>query len=66
MLFIKVKRILRPKEIDIDKYSIIIIKWQRCRGGGTGVTVFTGFQDWKPTFGCKFRIKRLKLGGEIL
>jgi hypothetical protein len=29
MLYIKVKRILRPKEIDIDKCPIIIIKWQR-------------------------------------
>ena len=29
MLYIKVKRILRTKEIDIDKYLLIIIKWQR-------------------------------------
>ena len=44
MLYIKVKRILRPKEIDIDKYPIIIIKWQRCRVRRTSVTVSIDLQ----------------------
>jgi hypothetical protein len=49
MLHIKVKRILRPKEIDIDKYTIIIIKWQRCRVRRMNVTFFIDFLEGSRT-----------------
>lgn len=49
MLYVKVKRILRPKEIDIDKYTIIIIKWQRCRVRRMNVTFFIDFLEGSGT-----------------
>jgi hypothetical protein len=45
MLYIKVKKILRSKEIDIDKYTIIIIEWQRCGVRRMSVTFFIDFQE---------------------
>jgi hypothetical protein len=57
MLYIKVKRILKPKEIDIDKCPIIIIKWQRC-GARRRVLLFPWISRkdvsaWKSTLGLQ-------------
>jgi len=34
-----------PKEIDIDKYTMIIIKWQRCGVRRMSVTFFIDFLE---------------------